>query len=137
MRKLSLEVIQADAARYGGRCVSGEYVDSLTPMEWECASGHRWRAVAHSIRQGHWCKKCADRRLRHDPERVHALAALRGGKCLGQYTNIHAKMEWQCAAGHRWLASFHAVANRGWCPQCRRDARRRQSWWTRPLGTRC
>ena len=52
MRKLTLDEIRADAARRGGKLVSETYVDSLTLMDWECAQGHRWRAVAHSIRQG-------------------------------------------------------------------------------------
>jgi len=56
MRKLTLDEIQRDAARRGGRCLTETYVDSLTLMEWECAAGHRWHAVAHAIRQGHWCK---------------------------------------------------------------------------------
>src|SRR3982074_3584007 len=81
MRKLTLEEIQADAARRGGRCVTESYVDSLTLMEWECAQGHRWRAVAHSIRQGHWCKKCADAKLRHSVHALHSVAAERGGGC--------------------------------------------------------
>jgi len=75
MRKLTLDEIQQDAARRGGRCLAETYVDSLTLMDWECAEGHRWRAVAHSIRQGHWCKKCADERLRHSVAALHAAAA--------------------------------------------------------------
>jgi hypothetical protein len=84
MRKLTLDEIQRDAAARGGRCVSETYVDSLTLMEWECAAGHRWRACAHAIRQGHWCKRCADARLRHPVDAVHAIAAARGGKCLSE-----------------------------------------------------
>ena len=124
MRKLTLEEIQRDAARRGGRCLSHIYSDSLTLMEWECAQGHRWRAVAHAIRQGHWCKRCADARLRHPAGEVHELAAARGGKCLAErYTNSQAKLEWQCALGHRWRSSFNSVKQGSWCPQCRRDKR--------------
>ena len=107
MRKLTLEEIRQDAARRGGRCLAESYVDSLTLMDWECAQGHRWRAVAHSIRQGHWCKRCADEKLRHSVDALHAIAAERGGKCLAErYTNSQAKLEWECQRGHQWLASF-------------------------------
>ena len=124
MRKLTLEEIQRDAARRGGRCLSHIYSDSLTLMEWECGHGHRWRAVAHAIRQGHWCKRCADARLRHPAHEVHKLAAARGGKCLAErYTNSQAKLEWQCALGHRWRASYNSLRHGSWCPQCKREER--------------
>ena len=124
MRKLTLDEIQRDAAARGGRCISETYVDSLTLMEWECAAGHRWRACAHAIRQGHWCKRCADERLRFPAEAVHAVAAARGGKCLAErYTNSQAKLDWQCALGHRWRMSFNSVKQGSWCPQCRAEAR--------------
>jgi hypothetical protein len=119
MRKLTLEEIQADAARRGGRCVTESYVDSLTLMEWECAQGHRWRAVAHSIRQGHWCKKCADAKLRHSVHALHSVAAERGGRCLAeQYSNSQVKLEWECKIGHRWAASFNSIKQGSWCPEC-------------------
>jgi hypothetical protein len=120
MRKLTLEEIQADASRRGGRCVTESYVDSLTLMEWECAQGHRWRAVAHSIRQGHWCKKCADAKLRHSVHALHSVAAERGGRCLAQqYSNSQVKLEWECKIGHRWAASFNSIKQGSWCSECK------------------
>jgi hypothetical protein len=124
MRKLTLDEIRADAARHGGKLVTGTYVDSLTLMEWECAQGHRWRAVAHSIRQGHWCKRCADEKLRHSVAALHAIAAERGGKCLAErYANSQTKLDWECKNGHRWLASFNSVKQGSWCPECRAGER--------------
>jgi hypothetical protein len=124
MRKLTLEEIQRNAARFGGRCLSETYVDSLSLMEWECAAGHRWRAVAHAVRQGHWCKRCADQRLRLPATAVHEVAHERGGKCLAEgYTNSQAKIEWQCGRGHRWRSSFNSVKQGAWCPQCKAGER--------------
>jgi len=120
MRKLTMDEIQQDAARRGGRCLAETYIDSLTLMDWECAQGHRWRAVAHSIRQGHWCKKCADDRLRHPVAALQAVAAERGGRCLSErYSNSQAKLEWACQHGHTWLASLNLVKQGSWCPACR------------------
>ena len=124
MRKLTLEAIQAAAASLGGRCVSEAYVGSLNLMDWECADGHRWRATAHSIRQGHWCKRCADARLRTPQERVAAIAARHGGQCLGPYVNTAAKVDWACARGHRFSASLNSIKRGKWCPDCRVAARR-------------
>jgi hypothetical protein len=126
MRKLTLAQVQSDARRRGGRCLSETYVDSLTLLEWQCAQGHRWRAVAHSIRQGHWCKRCADDKLRHSPGAPHAIAAERGGRCLAErYTNSQEKLEWECQRGHRWLASFNSIKQGSWCPECKAALRAR------------
>jgi hypothetical protein len=124
MRKLTLDEIKADAARRGGRCLAETYVDSLTLMDWECEKGHRWRAVAHAIRQGHWCKRCADARLRHPLQALHALAASRGGKCLAErYANSQTKVGWECGRGHQWLSSYNSVKQGSWCPQCKAERR--------------
>jgi len=129
MRKLTLDEIQADAARRGGRCLAESYVDSLSLMEWECAQGHRWRAVAHSIRQGHWCKQCADEKLRHSVAALHAVAAERGGRCLTErYSNSQAKLDWECRQGHQWLASFNSIKQGSWCAECRTAARAERSF---------
>jgi len=132
MRKLTLEEVQADARNRGGRCLSDSYVGSLVLMEWECGEGHRWKATAHSIRQGHWCKRCADARLRFLPQHAAELAAARGGKCVGDYTNSATKTKWICARGHEWLATLTAVKQGRWCPTCSgkspKRARRARSW---------
>jgi hypothetical protein len=132
MRKLTLEEIQEDAHRRGGRCVSTEYAGSLALMEWECDAGHRWKATPHSIRQGHWCKRCADARLRFSPQHAADIAAARGGRCLSPYANSATRMQWSCARGHEWLATLSAVKQGRWCPECstRRPRRPRsaQSW---------
>lgn len=132
MRKLTIDEVRADAARHGGRCVSDAYVGSLALMEWECGEGHRWRATAHSVRQGHWCKRCADARLRLPRERVAEMAATRGGRCLSAYQNSATKMEWRCAAGHHFLATLTAVKQGRWCPECAgratKGARAGRSW---------
>ena len=124
MRKLTLDEIRADAARRGGKLITETYVDSLTLMDWECAQGHQWRAVAHSIRQGHWCKRCADETLRHSVAALHAIAAERGGKCLAaRYSNSQTKLEWECKHGHQWLATFNSIKQGSWCPECRAASR--------------
>jgi hypothetical protein len=40
-RRLPLARIQAAAEARGGRCLLQEYVNSSTPLQFECAAGHR------------------------------------------------------------------------------------------------
>jgi len=126
MKKLTMEEIQADARRRGGRCLNEQYVGSLVLMDWECAEGHRWKATAHSIRQGHWCKRCADARLRFPARHAAEMAEARGGRCLSPYSNSATKMEWSCARGHQFLATLTAVKQGRWCPTCSGKTTRRR-----------
>jgi hypothetical protein len=57
---LTLEDCKQSAACFGGKCLSGAYVNAQTKMEWKCNQGHIWDATANYVRTGHWCRKCAD-----------------------------------------------------------------------------
>ena len=50
--KQRLENLHRVAAQRGGKCLSTDYTDSKTPLEWECAEGHRWKSTATTILKG-------------------------------------------------------------------------------------
>lgn len=59
--QLTLTDMQQAAAFRGGRCLSTQMTqgDLYTPLEWECARGHRFTATpATVILGGHWCPGC-------------------------------------------------------------------------------
>lgn len=117
--KLSIEEMQNIAAERGGRCISAEYVDALTKLEWECADGHKWRARPHSIKRGDWCPECGGTKKLTIND-MHDLADSRGGKCLSsEYINIRTALEWECSEGHRWSEPPDKIRYRKyWCPKC-------------------
>ncbi len=45
-----------------GKCLSTKYVDTKTPILWECKEGHKWKAQPGNIRAGGWCSYCARNR---------------------------------------------------------------------------
>lgn len=57
-RRQGIESMRAIAAERGGQCVSDNYVDNKTRLEWECARGHRWWARPRQITTGNWCAQC-------------------------------------------------------------------------------
>jgi hypothetical protein len=59
-RKLTIEQMQEIVLSRGGKCISKEYVNSITKLEWECKEGHRWFAVPSSVKSGSWCPKCSE-----------------------------------------------------------------------------
>ena len=114
----------------GGRCLSQEYVNSNTRIEWECEQGHRWRAVPRTVSAGSWCPICA-RNQRLTLQEFQTLASRRGGKCLSnEYKNKETKLQWQCSLGHKWLAKPSDVKRGSWCRNCAIEQRR--SRWRKP-----
>lgn len=53
-----IQAIQQLAQQRGGRCLSTEYRNSRTKLEWECEEGHIWETSYTVVRAGHWCPVC-------------------------------------------------------------------------------
>ena len=124
-RRLTIEDLQAEAAKHNGRLLSASYSGIASHMEWECALGHRWETSAKVIRAGHWCPQCAGVPT-VSLEDMQELARARGGVCLSRrYVNAVTPLRWQCAEGHIWKASASRFRGKysdreSWCPVCRR-----------------
>lgn len=59
--KLTIEEMDELAARKNGKCISREYVNGKTHLEWECEFGHRWFATPDTIKNHNsWCHVCSD-----------------------------------------------------------------------------
>jgi hypothetical protein len=58
-KKLTIELMHQIAAERGGKCLSKDYTNIWTPLEWECSEGHRWKQTPHQIRnKKSWCRLC-------------------------------------------------------------------------------
>jgi len=62
--KYTIEDMREYAAEHGGKCLSEKYVNSSTPLEWQCAEKHIWMARPDSITRGEWCQKCHFKNIR-------------------------------------------------------------------------
>jgi hypothetical protein len=58
----NIEDMQAVAVARGGKCLSEGYVNSITPLLWECEEGHQWKARPNNVVFGTWCPVCANMR---------------------------------------------------------------------------
>ncbi len=56
--RATLQSVQDAAAKRGGNCLSSEYINNRTKLEFECGRGHRWMARPGNIKSGKWCPKC-------------------------------------------------------------------------------
>lgn len=69
--ELDLDDMRGAAKFRGGRCLSEEMKpgDLDTPLEWECAFGHRFRMRPRTVlKGGHWCPDCLPAPWRYDAE---------------------------------------------------------------------
>lgn len=106
------------ASMHNGKCLSTEYVNNSTRMEWQCEFGHIWRTTANSIFQGSWCAACLGSK-RLTLEDCQRAAAEHNGKCLAtEYVNAKTRIQWVCNNGHTWFGSLNRVKQGHWCLEC-------------------
>ena len=46
------------AIKRGGECLSNNYINALSKLEWKCKRGHVWFAKPNDIQSNHWCPYC-------------------------------------------------------------------------------
>ncbi len=116
----TIEDCQALAKLKNGECLSTEYINNATHLNWKCHLGHMWQATMASLEHyNSWCPHCAGS-ARRTIQDCQALAIKNEGRCLStEYTNNIAKMLWECKNGHNFLTSFNSINNyNSWCPRC-------------------
>lgn len=57
--KLGIEDMQKLASERGGKCLSRNYINSHTKLQWECSEGHKWNMEPVIVRSGRWCPECS------------------------------------------------------------------------------
>lgn len=58
-RGRTIQDMQVVAVARGGKCLSEEYVNSVTHLLWECQENHQWNARPNNVLFGTWCPICA------------------------------------------------------------------------------
>jgi predicted nucleic acid-binding Zn-ribbon protein len=125
---LNIYDMQNFVEKFGGVCLSKEYINTRSSLNWQCINGHKWEASYAHIRLGYWCIKCAQ-----DPhilevenpyvtvriEQLKSIARAKGGECLSDiYLGDDQKLIWRCANGHTWDAVPGSIKQGRWCPDC-------------------
>jgi hypothetical protein len=119
--KHNLVDMQRWAEERNGRCLSNEYINNHTNLNWECYRKHRWFANAnHIINTKHWCPFCGEKRRRkHTLGEMQQLAQTNNGKCLSDsYKNVNSVLFFECNKKHKWNAMARAILSGEWCPVC-------------------
>ncbi len=108
------------------QCLSTDYVNSTTPLEWVCGvSGHppfmkSYRSVKFD---GGWCRLCRSHKTTYTKQMLIALAKQNGGALLtdGPYRNTKQRLKWRCADGHEFDRTLDSIRSyHSFCPHCSR-----------------
>lgn len=72
--ELSIDDMRRAAEFRGGKCISEDMTtgDLDTPLDWECAFGHKFRATPRTVlKGGHWCPECLPEPWNYDEQADH------------------------------------------------------------------
>ena len=118
-KKYTIEDMYHLTARYGGRCLSTQYKNSQSKLEWLCKLGHSWKTSAANVISGTWCPTCAGNK-RLSIEQVIRMVEDKGGRLLSkEYINLNSIIKIECAKGHTWTTSVNSIKHsHNWCPEC-------------------
>jgi len=108
------------AEERGGKCLSTNYVNSHSMLEWQCGKcDNIWESMAFYIKhQGHWCPKCGGTQKLTLGECIE-YGLSRGFKCLEtEYVNCMTKMNWRCPNGDIFACNFSSLRTGQGCPKC-------------------
>lgn len=123
-KDIELEELKIIAKNKNGKCLSGQYINNNTKLEWECGKGHRWFAVPASIKQGHtWCPECKGERISKskevDIEPIKKIIQSQGGTLLEVLiNNYHRHYRVKCNKNHSWITDSSRLKNGMWCQKC-------------------
>jgi hypothetical protein len=123
----ALDQLYKLSAELGGECLEQKYMGSRERHRFRCSEGHEWKTPADSILRGKWCPRCSAKKkadsTRNSIEKIQDAARKKGGHLVSEeYLSADQHLEWQCATGHKWHASYNSIRSGTWCPICaRRD----------------
>ena len=125
-RQLGLEYCQEYAEEYGGKCISIEYENYQSTLEWVCKKGHEFETSLHSMEQREsFCLECAELERRERwLRKAEELAREHGGRCLStEWVSAQKKLQWRCAKGHEFERCWNQAIRPPFCCECDRDER--------------
>lgn len=112
----------------GGLCLSEQYVNNKTPLEWKCHNNEHASWFSNSdniINKNTWCLQCSGKAKKLSEvglQDAKQYAHSRNGMCLsGSYESDRDNLEWKChnTEHSSWFASCdNVLRKKTWCKAC-------------------
>ena len=116
----NIKTYQKIALERNGKCLSTEYINMRTKLQWQCSKGHVWMANPNLVKRGTWCPYCAHNTI-YSIKDIQIRVGKYGGKCLSKEYVRDKPLTWECAKGHVWNSTWKHVKAGFWCKVCKRE----------------
>ena len=110
------------------KLISEEYVNSRTPLLFQCQCGNRFKRTYEKFQRGRFkCENCstkgAKKSLRYDIEYIKSEIEKTGCKYIsGEYENNKSKLYLQCKCGNKFYKSWGKfMSGQDRCPDCGKE----------------
>ena len=123
-----IETFQKLAVEKGGKCLSTNYENQSTKLEFICNKKHRFTLRGSVAKRGGWCDQCHRSKFLNDVKERNSkikvdklndvLSEKRGVLLSGEYINNRSKFKIKCAEGHIWETTPGLIIKGHWCKKC-------------------
>ena len=127
-KRKKIEEVRKLVEDRGGKLLTKEYKNNMQQLKIICDKGHLWQTTYMSLKNGHWCKICANlnQKLTFEERKngfkeVCEFVENRGGECLSpfeEYESSNSKLKFRCKYGHVWEVVVYVIKSKTWCPVC-------------------
>lgn len=118
VKKTILEIDLFVKNEHFGECISTEYKNSKTHLEFKCQEGHLFKMIWGDVSQGRWCPDC--RSLKKDINEINDYVYNKyNGKCLSvDYKDQYDLLNFSCEFGHCFKLNWEQIRRDMWCKEC-------------------
>jgi hypothetical protein len=107
------------ALRSQNRTALSEYINNTVKLPITCQKYHIVFQSPHEVSSGSGCRKCSNKCPGQAEERFFATVFLQDGTVIGEYVNVHMKVEIRCKLGHLFEMTPGHISQGKWCRKCR------------------
>lgn len=119
-RVITLEHVQDLAKSRLGECLSTEYTNLITPLEWKCSKNHIFMKKPQYI----FSKKCFCTACRSDEtiiRNMNNMVSKYNGICLSTGNiDISGQLKWKCENGHVFMRKPEYIRKHKFCLECKK-----------------
>jgi len=111
---------------FNGECLSRNYVDCDTHLDFKCACGNEFKQTWWAIKNGEknkWCHLCRDNVIPTIEFIKNYVKEKHDGYCLEEeYINSSTDMIFKCNKGHKFINIWNRIKHcNNWCKECFND----------------
>jgi len=128
-RKKTIEEVKEYVKQFGYECLSNEYKDANTKLEFTCDKGHTYKATLGAFSQGKRCRKCSivkrGIKSRKDFSLIKKSFEIEGYILLTtEYKSIFQKLNYICPEGHNGTVVWANWSRGARCLTCYNESKK-------------